>query len=214
MSLEIKICGITNEEDARAALALGVDYLGFIFYPKSPRAVTPERVKQILEGVERTCKAVGVFVNASCEEVESVAAQCGLWAAQIHGDEAADAFAGSRVRLWRALKMMPSGPEPDPDGWEVERYVVDATVPGAYGGTGVTVDWEAAYGEARQRPVLLAGGLTADNVSAAISAVRPQGVDVSSGVELRPGRKDHARMNAFVTRARETAARENEDAEN
>lgn len=214
MSLEIKICGITNVEDARAVLALDVDYLGFIFYPKSPRAVTPERVKQILGGVERPCKAVGVFVNASREEVESVVDECGLWAAQIHGDEAADAFAESRIRLWRALKMMPAGPEPDPDGWEAERYVVDAAVPGAYGGTGVTADWKAAHEVARERPVLLAGGLTPDNVAVAIRVVTPCGVDVSSGVERGPGKKDHERMKAFVMRARKVAARENGYAEN
>jgi len=214
LNFEIKICGITNVEDARAAVALDVDYLGFIFYPKSPRAVTAEQVKQVLDELGEPCKAVGVFVNSSREEVEATMAQCGLWAAQIHGDEEAAAFAGERVRLWRALKMMPTGPEPDPDAWMAERYVVDAAVPGAYGGTGVTADWEAARDVARERPVLLAGGLTPENVAVAIRAVMPRGVDVSSGVELRPGKKDHERMKAFVTRARKMAARGNGHAEN
>ncbi len=214
MELEIKICGITNVEDARAALALGVDYLGFIFYPKSPRAVTPGQVVAVLAGIGQPCKAIGVFVNASPGEVEAAVEQCGLWAAQIHGDEEAGAFLDSSVRLWRALKMTPSGPRPDPSGWAAERYVVDAAVPGAYGGTGVTADWEAARDVARARPVLLAGGLTPENVKVAIRAVGPRGVDVSSGIELGAGKKDHERMRIFVERARAMAARENGYAKN
>ena len=207
MALEIKICGITNGEDARAAVALGVDYLGFVLYPKSPRAVTAERVKQVLDELDAPCKAIGVFVNSSREEVEAAVDACGLWAAQIHGDETAEMFAESPVRLWRALKMMPTGPEPNPSGWAAERYVVDAAVPGAYGGTGVTADWESARDVARGCPVLLAGGLTRENVAVAIRSVRPLGVDVSSGVELGKGKKDHARMEAFVAQARKAAAR-------
>ncbi len=205
--MEIKICGMTSVEDARAALALEVDYLGFIFYPKSPRAVSAEQVKQILGELDAPCKAVGVFVNAPREEVEAAVDACGLYAAQIHGDESPDEFAGSALRLWRALKMMPGGPAPDPEAWAAERYVVDAAVPGAYGGTGVTADWEAAREVARQRPVLLAGGLTPENVVEAIRAVMPRGVDVSSGVELRPGVKDHGRMKEFVMRARRMPAK-------
>jgi len=214
MNLEIKICGITNIEDARAALVLEVDYLGFIFYPKSPRAVTAEQVKQILGELEEPCKAVGVFVNSPCEEVEGVVEACGLYAAQIHGDETAEMFAGSTLRLWRALKLMPTGPVPDPKKWAAERYVVDAAVPGAYGGTGVTADWEVARDVACACPVLLAGGLTPDNVGVAIRAVQPLGVDVSSGVELGKGKKDHERLKAFVTQARKAAARGDNDAEN
>jgi phosphoribosylanthranilate isomerase len=207
MSLEIKICGITNVEDARAALALEVDYIGFIFYPKSPRAVTVEQVQRILGEVGGGSRSVGVFVNVSRGEVEAAVEACGLHAAQIHGDEDAEAFAGTSVRLWRALKVGPGGAEPDPAAWAADRYVVDAAVPGAYGGTGVTADWESAREVARVYPVLLAGGLNPQNVAIAIRAVDPRGVDVSSGIELRPGRKDHARMEAFVKRARETVAR-------
>lgn len=214
VSFEIKICGITNVADAQAALALDVDYLGFIFYPKSPRAVTAERVKQILAGLEAPCRAVGVFVNSSRADVEAAVDQCGLWAAQIHGDEEAESFAVASVRLWRALKMMPTGLEPEPGAWVAERYVVDAAVPGAYGGTGVTADWEAARDVAHDLPVLLAGGLTPENVAVGIRTVMPRGVDVSSGIELGPGRKDHDRMKTFVMRARKAAARGNGHAEN
>ena len=214
MALEIKICGITNVEDARAALALGVDYLGFIFYPKSPRAVTTAQVKRVLDELGSPCKAVGVFVNAPREEVEAAVEACGLWAAQIHGDETAEEFAESPIRLWRALKMMPGGPQPDPSCWAAERYVVDAAVPGAFGGTGVTADWDAARDVAQEHPVLLAGGLTPENVTVAVRAVRPVGVDVSSGVELSKGKKDHERMRIFVEWARAVAAGENGNAKN
>ena len=206
MRLEIKICGITNIEDARSALELDVDYLGFIFYAKSPRAVTVEQVHGILDALGQPCRAVGVFVNSPRAEVERVVERCGLWAAQIHGDESAAEFAGSPVRLWRALKLLPTGPAPNPDAWAAERYVIDAAVPGAYGGTGVTADWEQARGEAARRPVLLAGGLKPANVALALRAVAPLGLDVSSGIELMPGIKDHAKMMDFVARAREVAA--------
>ncbi len=194
-------------------MALGVDYLGFNFYPKSPRAVTVERAKGILKAVDDSCKGVGIFVNSPREEVEAIVEACGLWAAQIHGDEDGDEFAGAPIRLWRALKIVPSGLEPDPAAWAVDRYVVDAAVPGAYGGTGVTADWEAAKDVAERIPVLLAGGLTPENVAVAVRAVSPLGVDVASGVELGPGRKDHERMKAFVERARKAASRGNRHAE-
>ncbi|MBT3297052.1 MAG: phosphoribosylanthranilate isomerase [Verrucomicrobia bacterium] len=206
MKLEIKICGITNIEDARSALELEVDYLGFIFYAKSPRAVTVEQVHRIMGELDQPCRAVGVFVNSPRADVERVVQRCGLWAAQIHGDEDAAEFAGCSLRLWRALKMLPTGAAPAPDAWAAERYVVDAAVPGAYGGTGVTADWEQAREEAQQRPVILAGGLKPSNVAAALRAVAPRGLDVSSGIELMPGIKDHAKMTNFVARAREVAA--------
>lgn len=208
MAFEIKICGITNVDDARAALALGADYLGFVMYPPSPRSVTSGQVRDILSALAQPCRAVGVFVNTSREEVEAAVRACGLWAAQLHGDETAEAFAESPVRLWRALKVLPEGVTPDPAQWAAERFVVDAAVPGVYGGTGVTADWQAACRVARERAVLLAGGLTPENVEAAIHTVRPLGVDVSSGVECEPGRKDRAKMESFVKRARAGFARE------
>jgi len=207
VSFEIKICGITNVADARAAQALGVDYLGFVLYPGSPRAVTAEQVASILSELDQPCKAVGVFVNRPRPAVEAVAEQCGLWAVQVHGDETAAAFTGTSLRIWRALKMEPEGVVPEPAAWRADRYIVDSAVTGAYGGTGVTADWAAAHEVAQAYPVLLAGGLKPQNVAAAIRAVSPRGVDVSSGIELRPGKKDLAMMELFVERVRQTVAR-------
>ena len=202
MAVEIKICGTTNVEDARLALELGADYLGFIFYPKSPRSVSADDVVRILESLEPRPRAVGVFVNASREEVERTVAACGLYAAQLHGDEAAEAFRGSAARLWRAVRVVDAEPRPDPDAWPAERYLVDAFVPGAYGGTGELADWAAAAELAKARTVMLAGGLTPENVADAIRAVRPVGVDVASGVEAAPGRKDPDTLRRFIAAVR------------
>ncbi|MBN1557237.1 MAG: phosphoribosylanthranilate isomerase [Lentisphaerae bacterium] len=202
MTLEIKICGLTCAEDARIALDAGADYLGFVFYPDSPRAVTAPRAAAILAALGRPCRAVGVFVNAVPDEVARVAAACGLHAVQIHGDEPADAFAGFPVPVWRAVRCGTEGVRPDPAAWPAQRYVVDAAVPGRYGGTGVRADWERAARLAAAQPVMLAGGLTPDNVAGAVRTVRPLGVDVSGGVEAAPGRKDPARLAAFIRGAR------------
>lgn len=200
--IEIKICGLTNPDDAAAAAAAGADYLGFVFYPASPRAVSAEDVIRILDAVPVPVRAVGVFVNASPTEVIGIAGLCGLYAVQLHGDESAAPFEHLRVRLWRALRVSAAGCSPDPDKWPASRYVVDAAAPGLYGGTGVLADWERAAQLAMERPVLLAGGLTPDNVGDAVRAVHPWGVDVVSGVEAAPGRKDLERMSAFIRRAR------------
>jgi phosphoribosylanthranilate isomerase len=202
MKCEIKFCGMTNREDVQAALALGADYVGFVFYAASKRAVTVDRVKRILAKAGREVRAVGVFVNAAREEVLRTAEQCGLYAVQLHGDEDPAEFAGMDVRLWRALRVGPKGPKPSPEDWRAERYVVDAAVPGIYGGTGLKADWRQAADLTRRKPVILAGGLTPENVAQAIRQVGPMGVDVVSGVEAEPCRKDHLKMKRFVEAVR------------
>lgn len=203
MALEIKMCGMTNRGDVAAALKLGVDYVGFVFYPGSPRAVTAEQVKKILTRVDAEVQAVGVFVNASRDEVLRTAETCGLYAVQLHGEEQAADFQDTGLRVWRALRVGPTGPQPTPEVWAAERYVIDAAVPGIYGGTGVEADWAQAQLLARCMPVLLAGGLTPETVARAIRDVRPRGVDVVSGVESAPGRKDRRKMRRFVKAVRE-----------
>jgi phosphoribosylanthranilate isomerase len=202
MGLEIKICGMTSFDDVNAALDEGADYVGFVLHPASPRAVDAARVRQILDRVGARCRAVAVAVNQPRLALEALAADCGLWAVQLHGDELPDDFAGVSFRLWRAIRAGREGLSAAPEAWKADRYVVDAAVPGMYGGTRVLADWKAAAELARKYSVLLAGGLTPENVADGVAAVRPRGVDVVSGVESAPGKKDYRRVRDFIAAAR------------
>lgn len=200
--LDIKICGLTNLEDARAALEAGADFLGFVLYRKSPRGISAAALRRILDRLPGAPKAIGVFVNEVREEVIRIAEDCGLYAVQVHGDEAADELLPLPARVWRAVRLGRNRLEPAPKSWPAERYVLDAAAPGMYGGTGQKVDWVRAAAAARKYPLMLAGGLTPENVAEAIRQVRPRGVDVAGGVEKAPGKKDHAKLEAFVAAAR------------
>lgn len=200
---EIKICGLTNDADAAAALKLGADYLGFVLYAGSPRGISAGKLALILDKLDSNARAIGVFVNRPRNEVEKIAVDCGLYAVQIHGDEDPRDFADMPLFLWRAVRLDHGKCTPRPESWPVQRYVIDATVPGQYGGTGVPADWAEASKLARRHPVMLAGGLTPANVADAVRIVKPVGVDVASGVEAAPGRKDHTKLAAFVCNARE-----------
>jgi phosphoribosylanthranilate isomerase len=208
----VKICGTTNLEDALVAAEAGADLLGFILYPKSPRYVMPDAVARIVAAVRTAFTTppacVGVFVNAPPAEVLAVLVQTGLDLAQLHGDESAAELLALQGRGFKAVR--PTGLEnalalaseyaslgAGPD------LLIDAYAPHAYGGTGQRADWSAAAAVARRVPhLLLAGGLAPENVAAAVQAVQPWGVDVASGVEQAPGRKDHARVRAFVAAAK------------
>jgi phosphoribosylanthranilate isomerase len=204
MPVEIKICGMTNDDDVAVALEAGVDYVGFVLYDQSPRGVTPERVRRIVERADTSIRAVGVFVNEPPAYVDQVARDCGLHAVQLHGREAAADFADLEVPLWRAIWVGSHATiEMVPDDWQAERLVIDAAVPGMYGGTGSRADWEQSAQLAARYPVMLAGGLTPANVVAAVEAVKPLGVDVSSGVEAGPGCKDHGRLRDFIKKVRD-----------
>lgn len=196
----VKICGLTNLDDARRAWDAGADFLGFVLYSKSPRGISADQLARIADRLPAEARMVGVFVNASRELVETVAAACRLSAVQMHGDEAPGAGAGAGRPVWRAVRWQEGQWKPSPDGWPADRYVADAAS-AAYGGSGQLADWRAAAVLAREVPVMLAGGLTADNVAQAIEAVRPLGVDVASGVEAEPGRKDARAMIEFIRRA-------------
>lgn len=206
----VKICGLTNLKDALVAAETGADLLGFILSPKSPRYVAPETITAIVAGVRKAFalppRCVGVFVNAAPAEVLHVLTETGLDLAQLHGDETVEALAALQGRGFKAVR--PTGTE---DALAlVQQYgasgatdgpdlLIDAYAPQAYGGTGQRTDWKVAAAIAQRIPrLLLAGGLTPENVAAAVDAVKPWGVDVASGVELAPGRKDHARLRAFV----------------
>ncbi len=202
--MDIKVCGLTCLDDARRALDYGADCLGFVLYGKSPRSVSRMDFLRMLDLLDAPGRAVAVLVDESRAFAERLARDGALRAVQLHGDEQAADYVGYPFPLWRAVRFEADWPCPDPEAWLAERFVVDAHVAGLRGGTGVTADWSAAADLARRRPVMLAGGLTPANVAEAIRRVRPAGVDVASGVEQAPGRKDPAAMREFIRIARQT----------
>lgn len=204
-TVDVKICGLTNVDDAIAAAELGADYLGFVLYAKSPRGIDAVRMEEISRNLPDDLKKVGVFVNTAREEVIRVAEVCGLSAVQIHGDENAGDFLDMPVTVWRAVSVVGGACVPSASEWDAERYVFDAHVPGQYGGSGKMADWEFAHKLATESRVMLAGGITPDNVADAIAAVRPAGVDTASGVEICPGKKDLDKVARLIDAAREAA---------
>ena len=204
--MDIKICGLTNAEDARCAVEAGADFLGFVLYAGSPRGITVQALAQIRDDLTTDIPIVAVMVNPTCEEAIAAVEIGGADIVQIHGGVGFDDFRGFPYSLWRAVAAGNGFSDPDPAHWPAARYVVDAAVPGQYGGTGVCADWDEASRLAGKYPVMLAGGLKAHVVTAAIQAVRPLGVDVSSGVELAPGKKDHALVQAFIAAVRSVVA--------
>ncbi len=206
----IKICGLTSLDDARAARDAGADFLGFVLFPGSGRAVTPAVMARIAGRLDQPPPLVGVFVNQPADEVARIAGDCNLSAVQLHGDEDWADYASLPQPVWRAFRLVQGAPRPDPANWPAARFVLDAAAGGSYGGTGCRADWAAGAQLARRWPLMLAGGLTPENVAAAVRQVRPLGVDVSGGVEKAPRCKDRRRLVAFVRAAR-AAARELEN---
>ena len=204
--VKIKMCGITNVDDARVAVEAGADALGFVMYRKSPRFVEPAVVKAIVAGLPPFVLPVGVFVNEEPDRVRTLMDECGLALAQLHGDETAPYCQDLGRPVLKALRLKDRGTflalAEFSGRANVRGFLIDAFSDQAYGGTGQTVDWGLAQEVAQSMPVVLAGGLTPVNVAEAIARVRPYGVDVSSGVELSPGKKDHRKVKAFIHAAR------------
>ncbi|HEY5730700.1 MAG TPA: phosphoribosylanthranilate isomerase [Anaerolineales bacterium] len=205
---KIKICGIKTLDDALAAIDLGADLIGFNFYPKSPRYVEVGMCRNIISKVRTigrvTC--VGVFVNASADVIHATMDTCGLNLAQLHGDETVEFMESLQEKSFKAFRGIPESV----DGFardDVPAFLVDASVKGLYGGSGVTADWDGAAELAKKYPLLLAGGLTPENIAEAIRRVKPWGVDVASGVESAPGKKDPSKMKAFVQAVRDTESK-------
>jgi phosphoribosylanthranilate isomerase len=197
----VKICGITRAEDAEAAVAAGAGAIGFVFWPKSPRFIDPYRARTIAAMLSPFVTVVGVFVNQSLDYVKGVASLVRLGAVQLHGDET-PAFAAAVSRP--VIKAVSVGGV-DTRVWAARTtLLLDVHDPAARGGTGRTIDWTAAAEVAAQRKILLAGGLTPDNVADAIARVRPFGIDVSSGVERAPGIKDPQRLRALFEAVHDT----------
>lgn len=232
MKTFIKICGLTNIEDARVAVEAGADLLGFIIYPKSPRYVSPPQIAEIITTIrheqgkgadKKLVQTVGVFVNENEEDIQQILDDTGLDLVQLHGDEPPSMLQSMRSlyphRAYKALR-----PEDEIEANEqakqyansgvtsshasVDRpiWLLDAYEAGIYGGTGKRADWQSAAKLARVYPgLLLAGGLRAENVAKAIQHVQPWGVDVASGVESEPGQKDHQAIWDFVSAAKDSA---------
>ena len=202
----VKVCGITNLEDALAALEAGAEMLGFNFYARSPRYVSPTEARRVVEQLPEGVECVGVFVNESAPaEVERVAREASVGAVQLHGDETPE-FCRA-LRELTTIKALRVGPGYTPESaarYPTDAVLLDAYVAGEWGGTGHTFDWSLARRtrEAVAR-LFLAGGLRPDNVADAVAAVRPYAVDVCSGVETSPGRKSLPLMRRFVERVRE-----------
>ena len=196
-----KVCGITRPEDAACAVEAGADAVGFVFWPGSPRAVAIDAAARIAGGLTGDVSKVGVFVDPGIEELLEACERCALDFVQLSGDESPEACAAAPRPAWKALRLAPGTSsrvaEQSAAAYPERTLVVDAGVPGAYGGTGERADWEVAAALAAHRRVLLAGGLRGDNVAAAVEQVRPWGVDVSSGVESAPGIKDPHKLTAF-----------------
>jgi phosphoribosylanthranilate isomerase len=209
MSLWIKICANTSLEDARVAAEAGADALGFVFAP-SPRRVTPAQAAAMVSGLPAGIEKIGVFVDAPFDEIASTVEACGMTGVQLHcgGDETLTARVRARfgpgLRILRVVHFAPDAEIPDDAN--ADGFLIDSRTATAVGGTGVAYDWSLAaktlFQNAGARRAVAAGGLTPDNVSEAIARLRPWGVDVVSGVEAAPGRKDAAKVRAFVANAR------------
>jgi phosphoribosylanthranilate isomerase len=204
MGLFVKICGLARAADVLAVAALQPQALGFVFWAGSKRAVRAGEVRAWIRDVPAALLKVGVFVDASPDEVRRTMETAGLDVAQLHGAERPEDFVGCPFRLWRALNPR-TAVEPVPVGWSVDAFLIDTYSAQSPGGTGQVGDWTVARAFVQRcaRPVLLAGGLRPENVKDAVAAVQPWGVDVSSGVEMEPGRKDLAKVREFMERCRE-----------
>lgn len=199
----IKICGITSLTDAQAAVAAGADALGFVFYPPSPRAVSPAQAREIVRELGPLVTLVGLFVDASPAEVQSVLAEVPLHLLQFHGEESPSYCESFGRPYMKALRMRP---DLDLDAsfalyQSASAILLDAYRPGVPGGTGETFDWQRVPRNP-SRPLVLAGGLTPENVTAALQATGVDSLDVSGGVECAPGRKDPIKIQTFIHNAR------------
>ncbi|MCX8062338.1 MAG: phosphoribosylanthranilate isomerase [Anaerolineales bacterium] len=209
--MKIKICGIKTLEEARWAVAGGADFLGFNFYPPSPRFISFQdccQIVQVLRSEAPNTLLVGVFVNLPPLKVLEILDYCDLDLAQLSGDESLEDQTILGERAYKALRLSKSAKDFVLDKMVYVRktppaFLVDASIPGEYGGTGKLTDWELAASLAAKKPIFLAGGLTAENIAEAVRRVKPWGVDVASGVEIAPGKKDRVKILSFVRNARQ-----------
>lgn len=204
--VKVKICGITRLDDAQAAIRLGADALGFIFYRKSPRYISPSKALKIIESLPPFVSKVGVFVNERTGAIRDISGFCSLDAVQLSGEE--DNHFCHRLKRYglkiiKGFRVKEDFKTADVDSFRVDAHLFDAHTDGQFGGTGKVFAWEILKGLHSSVPRIVSGGLTPDNVTDAIKSLTPFAVDVSSGVEVSPGIKDHKRMAAFIRRVKE-----------
>ncbi|MFT5492163.1 MAG: phosphoribosylanthranilate isomerase [Limisphaerales bacterium] len=203
MDTYIKICGITSRNGAAMAAASLADAIGLMFYEPSPRFVSLESAENIAAAIPESIQKVGVFVNAEPDYVREAIDRCGLDVAQFHGDESPEYCAQFETKVWKAFRIRDKESLRALPPYETDAWLLDSYVKGQPGGTGEKFNWDLAVAAKELgRPILLAGGLTAANVADAVRHVRPFGLDVSSGVESAPGRKDPDKVHDFIYAAK------------
>jgi len=203
--VQVKICGITNAADALASVDAGANLLGFNFYPQSPRQISEAAAAKIRARLPKRVKVVGIFVNRLSAEVIMLRKSLALDLVQLHGDESPEAVAqlarsAPVIKVFRLETDFPLATLDEYPG--AFAYLFDAANRGQYGGTGRTTDWDVARRAALSHRIILAGGLKVENVAAAVRIVRPYGIDVASGVETEPGKKDHGLLREFIQEVR------------
>ncbi len=196
--VKVKICGMTNLKDVKVAVDGGVDAVGFIFYKKSPRSVTMQAVRKIVLELPPFVDSVGVFVNETAEQINKIADRCNLDRVQLHGNESPTFCKKIRRRVIKAIHVKDIQSLKKLSDYPVSSFLLDTFSEDQYGGTGRVFDWNLAYPAKKYGPIILAGGLTPNNVRQAIQRIQPYGIDVCSGVESQPGIKDHKKMQTFL----------------
>lgn len=200
--VKVKICGITNLEDALMAVEAGADALGFVFFQGSPRYISPPQAATIMKSLPPFVQTVGLFVNEELATVNLTADQCRLDLVQLHGEELPDYCDAVKRRVIKALRVKDASSLDVIPDYHVAACLLDAWSTVAHGGTGTSFNWEIAAVAAAARSIILAGGLTSENVAEAVAIVKPYAVDVSSGVESAPGKKDAGLVNSFIRATR------------
>ena len=200
--VKVKVCGMTNLKDTLLAVEEGSDAVGFIFYKKSPRSVTMKLVREIVIELPPFVDTVGVFVDETAEKINKIADYCNLDMVQLHGDESPTFCKRMRRRVIKAFRVIDMQSVKNISNFQVSGFILDTFSESLHGGTGKVFDWNLALPAKKFGPVIMAGGLTPNNVRQAIQRVRPYGVDVCSGVESEPGIKDHKKIRVFLKNAK------------
>jgi phosphoribosylanthranilate isomerase len=198
----IKICGITNLEDAQRAVDLGANALGFVFVPSSPRYIIPEKAISIISRLPSSVQKVGVFVNEQPSVIASIIEQTGITCLQFHGDETPENLQGYTLPVWKAFRVTSTFDVAVVGRYSADAYLLDTFSSRTYGGTGKTFDWRIAAQAKQYGKIILSGGLNPQNVVDAVCTVQPFGIDVNSGVEASPGKKDAAKLKKLFDEVR------------